>query len=41
MYNTLNDQIISASQDKALNAWSWKDGKKIIRKENVHGDIIR
>lgn len=30
-YNPLNDTIISGSQDKALNMWSWRDGKKLKR----------
>lgn len=41
MYNKSNDQVISGSQDKALNAWNWRTGKVIRRKQNVHGDIIR
>ena len=41
MYNPITDVIISGSQDKALNMWSWKDGKKIKRLENAHSDIIR
>ena len=31
MYNPLTDQIISGSQDKALNSWNWKTGKVIKR----------
>lgn len=30
-YNSLNDTIISGSQDKSLNMWSWSNGKKIKR----------
>lgn len=30
-YNPITDLIISGSQDKAINLWSWKDGKKIKR----------
>ena len=41
MYNNINGQIISGSQDKALNAWDWKTGKVVKRIESVHGDIIR
>jgi WD40 repeat protein len=40
-YNPITDTIISGSQDKALNMWSWKDSKLIKRHENAHNDIIR
>ena len=40
-YNSMNDTIISGSQDKALNMWQWQDGKKLKRHENAHNDIIR
>lgn len=30
-YNSITDTIISGSQDKALNMWAWRDGKKIKR----------
>jgi WD40 repeat protein len=40
-YNSLTDTVVSGSQDKALNLWSWKNGNKIKRVENAHNDIIR
>lgn len=40
-HNKMNDTIVSGSQDKALNVWNWRDGKKIKRLEKAHGDIIR
>lgn len=30
-YNPITDTIVSGSQDKALNMWSWRDGKLIKR----------
>jgi phospholipase A-2-activating protein len=40
-YNQTTDQVISGSQDKALNLWDWRTGKKIKRVEAAHDDIIR
>lgn len=40
-YNKTSDNVVSGSQDKALNLWDWKNGSKIRRVEAAHDDIIR
>ena len=40
-YNRATDEIVSGSQDKALNVWNWKTGQVVKRVESAHGDIVR
>jgi hypothetical protein len=30
-FNSATNQVVSGSQDKALNLWDWQTGKKILR----------